>query len=106
KRLRQHPQHQPDRNRLRASCQLQQQAEDGDGVEPVSDLADDLCHPQLAKVAVAAHQAAVLKDGDRRRSHRRDSVAEWRLRSSAYAQELEKRLTTEARRSRRTTYRS
>ncbi len=57
--LRQHLHQEREGEELRAAGEFQQEAEDGDGVEPVAQLADDLREPQQPEIAVGAEQARV-----------------------------------------------
>ena len=66
---RQHLQHQRQADGLRFAGELQQEAVEGDDVEPVAQLADDLGQPQTAEVPVVPEQPAVGGEGGERGSH-------------------------------------
>ena len=60
--LRQHLHHEGEGHHLGATSDLEQEAENGNRVEPVAQLAHDLRHPQQPEVAIIADQAPVRRE--------------------------------------------
>src|SRR5581483_7429554 len=57
--LRQNLQHEGEGDGTGAAGELQQQSVNGQGIEPIANLADDLGHPKPAEIEVTAQQASV-----------------------------------------------
>ena len=74
--MRQYLKYERQRDGRRFPGQVEEQAIDGKGVEPVSVLADNLGNPEPAEIGITSDQAKVVREADARGCHAKPSASQ------------------------------